>query len=412
MDFSVLTIEIGLLWLLNGTFWGLGFLFLSEIWVARPPENTLSPTGWVDARQRLAILIPAHNEETEIAATIQSILPQMKEGDRLIAIADNCSDRTAAVARDAGATVLERTDRVLRGKGYALDFGLQYLANDPPEIVAIVDADCEVAAGSFNALAQRVKDRQRPVQSTYLLKPPNNVTLRDQISLFAFTLKNLVRPLGMKAFGWPCVLTGSGMAFPWSLLSQVSLVGCKTADDMQLTVDVALCGVPPLYEPQSKITGRLMQDADAASQRSRWEHGHLDMILTQVPRLLGAALRQRRVDLLILALDLSIPPLSLFVLFWVGLVLLNLGLFAAGLSHLVALGMGIAAICPILLGVWIAWLKFGRDILPVQSWVEIPRYFLWKLPIYVKFLTQPQTRWLKTERDAVEPPNPSQEKSP
>jgi cellulose synthase/poly-beta-1,6-N-acetylglucosamine synthase-like glycosyltransferase len=412
MDSSVLTISIGLLWFLDGTFWVLGVLFLSEIWAAKPPADALSPTGWVDTRQRLAVLIPAHNEETEIAETIQSILPQMKEGDRLIAIADNCSDRTAAVARDAGATVLERTDRVLRGKGYALDFGLQYLAKDPPEIVAIVDADCKVAEGSLNALAQRVKDSQRPVQSTYLLRPPKNATLRDQISLFAFTLKNLVRPLGMQVFGWPCVLTGSGMAFPWSLLSQVSLVGCKTADDMQLTVDVALCGMPPLYEPQSRITGRLMQEADAASQRSRWEHGHLEMILTQVPRLFGAALSQRRVDLLVLALDLSIPPLSLFVLLWVGLVLLNLVFFFAGTSHSVALGMGIAAIFPILLGVWRAWWKFGRDILPVQNWVEIPRYFLWKLPIYVRFLTQPQTRWLKTERDAVEPPNPSQEKSP
>jgi hypothetical protein len=411
MTFSSLTIAIGLLWLLNGAFWGLGLLLLSEIWAARLPEGSLTSSGLMDSRQRIVVLIPAHNEAAEIAATIQSILPQMTGGDRLIAIADNCSDRTAEVARQAGAMVLERTDLVLPGKGYALDFGLRYLANNPPEIVVIVDADCEVAAGSLDALAQRVKDSQRPVQSTYLLRRPTSVALRDQISLFAFTLKNLVRPLGMKAFGWPCVLTGSGMAFPWSLLSQISLVGCKTADDMQLTIDLAVCGVPPLYEPQSRITGRLMQDADAASQRSRWEHGHLDMILTQVPRLFGAAFSQGRLDLMVLALDLSIPPLSLFVLLWVGLVLLNSGLFTAGISSSVSLLIGIAAIFPILLSVWMAWWKFGRDILPIQTWAEIPRYFLWKLPIYVRFLTQPQTRWLKTERDGVEPSTSSQEKS-
>jgi hypothetical protein len=59
-------------------------------------------------------------------------------------------------------------------------------------------------------------------------------------------------------------------------------------------------------------------------------------------------------DLTVLALDLSIPPLSLFVLLWVGLVLLNLVLFAAGISSSVSLLMGIAAISPILLSVWIA----------------------------------------------------------
>jgi cellulose synthase/poly-beta-1,6-N-acetylglucosamine synthase-like glycosyltransferase len=107
MTCSFLTIAIGLLWLLNGTFWGLGLLLLSEIWAARLPEDSLtSSTGLMDSRQRIAVLIPAHNEAAEIAATIQSILPQMKGGDRLIAIANNCSDRTAEVAREAGVFLL------------------------------------------------------------------------------------------------------------------------------------------------------------------------------------------------------------------------------------------------------------------------------------------------------------------
>jgi cellulose synthase/poly-beta-1,6-N-acetylglucosamine synthase-like glycosyltransferase len=106
MTFSFLTIAIGLLWLLNGTSWGLGLLLLSEIWAARLPEDSSISPGLMDSRQRIAVLIPAHNEAAEIAATIQSILPQMTEGDRLIAIADNCSDRTAEVAREAGVFLL------------------------------------------------------------------------------------------------------------------------------------------------------------------------------------------------------------------------------------------------------------------------------------------------------------------
>ncbi len=402
MSSSALLTVLWLLWVLIGTLWGLGFLLLAEVLAARQPEEISPELQIRQSWSRLAVLIPAHNEETEIATTIQTILPQLKMGDHLIVIADNCEDRTIDVALDAGAMVIERNNLELRGKGYALDHALQYLAADPPDIVAIVDADCEVASGSFDALVNRVQKTQGPVQSTYLLKQPEAATIRDQVSLLAFTLKNLVRPLGLHALGGPCGLTGSGMAFPWTLLTQVSLADNKTADDIQLTIDLALKGFPPVYEPMSRITGRLMLDADAASQRSRWEHGHLDMILTQIPRLFWSALRLKRLDLLILALDLSIPPLSLLVLFWGGLLLLNLGILGLGMAVELNVWFSLLSIVPIVLSVLVGWWKFGRDVLPFKSCLEIPRYFFWKIPIYVRFLTRPQTRWLKTERDVVD----------
>jgi hypothetical protein len=269
-----------------------------------------------------------------------------------------------------------------------------------------MDADCTINPGGITALAQSAWNLQRPVQSTYLMEQPADATLRDQISAFALTLKNLVRPLGMKALGWPCLLTGSGMALPWTLLAPISLAGNRNADDMQLTVDLALVGASPVYEPRSQVMGRLMQAEDAYSQRTRWEHGHLRMILTQVPRLLKAMLIQRRFDLLILACDMAIPPLSLFVLLWLGMVFLNLSALGLGWGDLLSLSLSLWAGVPIILGVGLAWHRFGRTLLPAQNWKEIPSYFLWKAPIYLKFMTQPQTRWLKTERDAVKPTDP------
>src|ERR1700761_87287 len=53
--------------------------------------------------RRLAVIIPAHNESTGILPTISDIKPQLKDGDRLLVIADNCSDDTAAIAAAAGA---------------------------------------------------------------------------------------------------------------------------------------------------------------------------------------------------------------------------------------------------------------------------------------------------------------------
>jgi glycosyltransferase involved in cell wall biosynthesis len=401
---SIATVIWGLSWLPIVVLGGLGLIFLSEVWAAHHDLEGVESSDLPNPPT--AVLIPAHNEASEIAATVQSILKNLGPLDQLIVIADNCCDRTAETARQAGAFVLERTDLVLKGKGYALDYGLKFLAKDPPEMVVFMDADCTVSPGSIKILAQTSWTLQRPVQSTYLMEQPINASLRDQISAFALTLKNLVRPLGMKALGWPCLLTGSGMALPWAMLAPISLAGNRNADDMQLTVDLALEGASPLYEPRSQVMGRLMQAEDAYSQRTRWEHGHLRMILTQVPRLLKAMVIQRRFDLLILACDMAIPPLSLFILLWVGLVLLNLGALSLGVVNVWSFVFSLLAGVPIIVGVWLAWHRFGRTLLPSQNWKEIPSYLLWKAPIYLKFMTRPQTRWLKTERDAAKPSDP------
>ena len=407
MYLSAAALVMGLSWIPSIGLGGLGFIFLMEVWAANPRLEEVQGTTGFTSRPRTTVLVPAHNEAADIAVTVQSLLGELQHGDRLIVIADNCGDRTAEAARQAGALVLERTDPVQKGKGYALDYGLKFLEKDPPEMVVFMDADCTVRPGSIGILAQTAWELQRPVQSTYLMEQPAEATLRDQISAFAITLKNLVRPLGMKALGWPCLLTGSGMALPWSLLAPISLAGNRNADDMQLTVDLALQGMSPMYEPRSQVMGRLMRAEDAYSQRTRWEHGHLRMILTQVPRLLKAMLVQRRFDLLILACDLAIPPLSLFVLLWIGIAFLNLGALSVGLVNPLSFIFSFLAGLPIVLGVWMAWHRFGRTLLPSQHWKEIPSYLLWKAPIYLKFMTRPQTRWLKTERDGERSANRS-----
>src|ERR1700722_4751052 len=80
--------------------------------IPRPPEGERRP---------IAVLMPAHNESSVIASAIRSVLPQLVAQDRLVVVADNCSDDTAAIAATEGAEVVVRTDFARRGKGYALD---------------------------------------------------------------------------------------------------------------------------------------------------------------------------------------------------------------------------------------------------------------------------------------------------
>src|SRR5207248_3357302 len=73
-------------------------------------------------RPRIAVLVPAHDEEVVLAGMLASVMPQVDistpDADRVVVVADNCSDDTARIARSFGAIVLERSDAFNRGKGF------------------------------------------------------------------------------------------------------------------------------------------------------------------------------------------------------------------------------------------------------------------------------------------------------
>ena len=362
--------------------------------------SALSSPNYADIeRPKTTVLIPAHNEAEQIKEVIEVLQTQLTDRDRAIVIADNCHDRTAELARATGVTVLEREHKTDRGKGYALDYAMQQIQQDPPEVLVILDGDCIIEPDTIKNITCKAIATGRPVQATYLMEQPEDPSLKDNISMFSIKVKNLVRLLGLNRLGWHSLLTGSGMAFPWELISQVSLAGSKTTDDMQLTVDLALNGTTPVFCENAMVMGRLMKDKDARSQRSRWEHGHLEMILVEVPRLLKGFITTGRWAALGLALDILIPPLSLLVMTWFAAMA---GIWAitifSSISVIPAIIVTVAGGF-LLSGVMLAWIRFGREDLPLQNLIAIPFYILGKIPIYLKFLVKPQSRWLKTERD-------------
>ncbi|KKI98906.1 glycosyltransferase family 2 protein [Prochlorothrix hollandica] len=366
--------------------------------VPRVGGAALTPLGW--EQLRVAVLVPAHNEALLIQDTLAAIAPQLKAQDTLLVVADNCDDATAALGREAGSTVLERWDPDRRGKGYALDYGLQWLQAQPPDVLVVVDADCHCHPGSLAAIALAAHTCNRPIQALYRLETPPNPSLKDLISAFAMTVKNAVRMRGMARLGLPCPLGGTGMAFPWSALGRVSLASGHIVEDMKLGIDLAIAGYPPLFYGSAQVSGSFPQEAAAStSQRTRWEHGHLQLLRDYTPLLVRAALQQKRLDLGMMALDLAIPPLSLLVLLWGGLVALAAVSWAVG-GSLWPLVLGAIAGLTLLGAIAAAWVGFARRELPLHKLLAIPLYILWKIPLYFKFLIKPQSQWVRTQRDA------------
>ena len=350
---------------------------------------------------KTAILIPAHNESLVIRNTLQCLMANLQGSENVVVVADNCSDDTAAIARSFGVTVLERQDNVRRGKGYALDFGLGYLAADAPDVVVVIDADCLVQPNAIQNITRLAMTTDRPVQACYLMEQPPTPTAKSAVSALAFLVKNWVRPVGVQRMGFPCLLTGTGMAFPWTALQTISLASGNIVEDMQLSVDLAIAGKAPIFCEDALVIGCLPQQNDAAAeQRKRWEHGHLQTSLSQIPRLLNAFVDKKRFDLLAMALDFSIPPLSLLILVWLGLCSTAAAFMFTGVIAPQVFGLIAVEGLLMLLAVGASWIRFGREHVPAKALLGIPFYILWKIPLYFAFLVKPQVEWVRTARDA------------
>jgi cellulose synthase/poly-beta-1,6-N-acetylglucosamine synthase-like glycosyltransferase len=366
---------------------------LGSLWPARSsaPAAVSGP--------RFAVLVPAHNESSGITSTLTGLCAQLGAGDRLLVVADNCSDDTAAIAAQSGASVIERQDPERRGKGYALAFGLEHLAQDPPEVVIIVDADCQVGPGSLVRLAQLARDRQRPVQADYVLEPPERPQGLAVISALAFLVKNRVRPRGLAALGMPCLLTGTGMAFPWTVIRKAPPTDDNLVEDMVMGLALAQLGYAPILCADARVSSSLPDRTQAAqSQRKRWEHGHLATLLEYGPKLLLSGIGRARMELIALALDLMVPPLSLLVALILVSCLFTAGCTLFGVSLipvLICLGNLAALGCGVLLG----WFVHGRSLVRARDLGAIPLYVLWKIPLYFTFFTRGRhARWERTER--------------
>jgi cellulose synthase/poly-beta-1,6-N-acetylglucosamine synthase-like glycosyltransferase len=357
--------------------------------------NTRIPSG-----ERVAVMIPAHNEGMNLLPTIADVKRQTISIDTLLVIADNCTDDTAHIASAQGAEVVERHDPAKRGKGYALDFGLQHLESSPPKIVVMIDADCRLANNAIQELVKTCVATCRPIQALYLMTAPAEMRNDYRVAEFAWRVKNWLRPSGLSALRLPCQLMGTGMAFPFDVVRGINLASGSIVEDLKLGLDLTANGYPPVFCPSAVVTSEFAYSSRAArTQRERWEGGHIGMIVSTVPGLFLRSVADRNWKLLVLTLDLIIPPLSL-------LALLVLGMFSlAGLSSLfgsslTALMISTFNIILFGLATFVAWLKCGRDLVPISAAaLEIPRYLVGKAKFYrAKLFKRTDAQWIRTDR--------------
>lgn len=346
----------------------------------------------------IALVIPAHDEAAGVGPVIRSLRAAVHPDVRILVVADNCGDDTAAVAREAGAEVIERSDPTRRGKGFALAFGRDHLRARPPKAAIVIDADCVAEPGALERIAALAVATARPVQSAYVFAARRDAAPMVQISNFAILVKNLVRQNGGRAINAPALLTGSGMAFPWPLFDRAALATDNIVEDLALGIELTREGSAPIFDPGARVWTQPSTAGGTLTQRTRWENGFMTIARRQALPLIGEALRRRRPALLWTGLHLLTPPLAL-------LMALNLAV-AALLGLLVLAGMppvafyvaaGLFALNALL--VLLAWALHGRAHMNLGTIVRLPLYLLWKIPIYLRLVRGGEKRWIRTERE-------------
>jgi cellulose synthase/poly-beta-1,6-N-acetylglucosamine synthase-like glycosyltransferase len=237
-----------------------------------------------------------------------------------------------------------------------------------------------------------------PVQALYLMSAPEQAELNHCIAEFAWRIKNDLRPRGLAALGSPCQLVGSGMAFPRQVFSAVDIATGHLAEDLDLGLQLARAGWAPVFCPGAVVRSVFpSSETDSATQRQRWEHGHLSVLARRVFPSAWAAIRDRNWGLLALSLDAGVPPLVLLAVLTAAIFLASLlgWLARAGTAAVIVslIGLGLLA-----LALALAWMVCGRDLLTRQTLSSLAPFLKRKVGIYAGAFARNKT-WTRTGRD-------------
>ncbi|MBQ1521244.1 MAG: glycosyltransferase family 2 protein [Erysipelotrichaceae bacterium] len=238
---------------------------------------------------RYAVLICARNEEAVIADLLASINNQTypKEYYRTFVMADNCSDRTAEIARENGAIVYTRHNELQVGKGYALEKLLSDIEQDfgdTFERYMVFDADNILKEDYIEQMNISYCQGNRIIAGYINSKNYDSNWISAGYSLFLLK-KNRYLNNARYLLGLSCAINGTGFLFDRELIGNWNYH--TLTEDIELSVDqacrhnrIAYCEKAVLYDEQPTSFRQSFY------QRVRWAKGYLQVIRKYSFRLL------------------------------------------------------------------------------------------------------------------------------
>ena len=357
----------------------------------------------IQKNHKFMAIIPAHNEQSVISNLIESLKKQNYDRNLydIYVIADNCTDDTAKIAKQAGAIVYERFDTEKQTKGYALDWFLQQKIKENADYDAILvfDADNIVHEDFIKNMNKKLCQGEDVVQGYRDIKNPTDSWVTSGYAIFYWTMHRFYH-LARYNIGLSPLLNGTGFMVKFDVLKPQGWKTVTLTEDIEFSLQRMIKG-----KRLGWATDAIVYDEQPVnfkqswSQRSRWTVGHIQCINEYTIKLLYAV-KENKTLMNIDGFLYIIGSIPMFIITLI-LLLTNLLMYIGNGLTQIDLIMSIVRyaiptfLLPILTGVFIMWLD-KRPIRPMLKGLLCYPIFMgsWLL-INFKCLFKRNIQWEK-----------------
>jgi cellulose synthase/poly-beta-1,6-N-acetylglucosamine synthase-like glycosyltransferase len=350
---------------------------------------------------KFAIVIPAHNESLVIKRTLESLkkLDYPEHLYEIFVIADNCDDNSVEVVRKSGITCWERIDHIHLGKGYALKWAFERLLKEGNhEAYVVIDADTLIDCKFLKAMNQRICEGAKAIQGYYDVLHPERSPMGG-LSYLGFVLSRNLRYRGRTRLGWTTNLLGNGMCFTRDIVQRFGWSATSIVEDIEYEMFLHLNGIRVVFAPEARIYVEIPDTFNKSKvQRGRWDVGKFEVRNKYLPKLIQEGIRKRDLSYFDSALELLIPPFSLFVISAIVGFLLFILLDFRGLNLNFYIWTSVISGLSIYI---IGGLMLARAGLRIYiSLIYAPYFLLWRFWIVIQEIWNKNHKfWVKTERE-------------
>lgn len=262
-------------------------------WRKRKEEKDYIPV------KKFALVTAAHNEEAVIQYHIESLknLNYPKELYDIYIIADNCTDKTADVARSEGALVYERFSEQ-RGKGFALEWMFEKLFKMEDEkhydAICLFDADNVVSSNFLLEMNSKLKQGYRSIQGYLDIKNPNDSWVSASYAT-AYWSMNRMWQLARYNKGLSNALGGTGVCLEYNLLKEYGWGATCLTEDLEFTMKLIANGIKTSWAHDAKVYDeKPVYFSQTWKQRTRWLSGHWDVAFRYMIPLIKKGIKERK----------------------------------------------------------------------------------------------------------------------
>jgi cellulose synthase/poly-beta-1,6-N-acetylglucosamine synthase-like glycosyltransferase len=372
----------------------LWFLALAGLWPQKKKKQANH-----SLLNKFIVIVPAHNESKVIKRTLDSIkkLDYPEKKYKTVVVADNCSDDTADIVKNRGVTCLERVDSEKKGKGFALQWVFNHINGEEYDAVVIIDADTLVETDFLRVMNQLLCAGEKAIQGYYDVLDPEKSPIAS-LSYLGFVLNRNLRYKGRSRLGWSSNLLGNGMCFSREVVEKFEWDGTSIVEDIEYEMRLVLNGIRVVFAPEAKVYAEIPDSfKNSKVQRARWDLGKIQVRNKYLFKLVNEGIRQSKLIYFDCALELLIPPYSLFCAL-VAVLFLSITVFSWGNHDILFffwVGNTTFLILYSLIGLMIAQASWRI----YKNLLYAPFFLFWRLmTVFTGYLSNAGNEWLKTQR--------------